>query len=132
VYEEDFTITTRTDPEAAVIIASGEIDLESCTVLSSQLRTTIEETTATLVLLDASNIVFISSSGLAMLVTATQLADQHHKRFRVLTGDQRVIPRALHVAGLEQIVTTHATYPDALSPASRPAGAAHLVGAHHP
>jgi anti-sigma B factor antagonist len=129
VYEDEFTVTTRTDAEAAVVIASGEIDLSTCALLRSQLCRTIEDTTADLVVLDASNIMFISSGGLAVLVTAAHLAEQHHKRFRVLTGDRRVIPRALHIAGLDRVVTTCPTYADVFSAEPQPTAAAHLAGA---
>lgn len=129
MYEDDFTVTTRVDAEAVVVIASGEIDLYTCAVLKSQLWRTIEDTTANLVVLDASKIVFISSGGLAVLVTAAQLAEQCDKRFRVITADQRVIPRALHIAGLDRVVTTCATYADVLSAEPLPTGAAHLAGA---
>lgn len=132
MYDDDFTVTTRTDTEAVVVIASGEIDLYTSTLLRSQLWRTIEETTANLVVLDATNIVFISSGGLAVLVTAAQLAEQHHKRFRVLTGDQRVIPRALHIAGLDRIVRTRATYPEVLSAEPPPTGTVHPAGASRP
>jgi anti-anti-sigma factor len=131
-YEDDFSLTTRTVAEAVVVIASGEIDLYTCTVLRSQLCRTIEETTANLVVLDASSTVFISSGGLAVLVTAAQLAEQCHKRFSVLTGDQRVIPRALQVAGLDRVVTTCPAYPEVLRAQPRPTAAAALAGASRP
>lgn len=132
MYEDELTLTTRTDAEAVVVIASGEIDLYTSTLLRSQLWRTIEETAANLVVLDASNIVFISSGGLAVLVTAAQLAEQCRKRFRVITGDQRVIPRALHIAGLDRLVTTYATYSKVLSADPRPTGETHLAGAGRP
>jgi anti-anti-sigma factor len=127
VYEENFTVITRVDTEAAVVIASGEIDLRTSTLLRSELRKAIERTTAGLVVLDASDVGFVSSGGLAVLVTAAQRAEQCHKRFRVVTGGHQVIPRTLRIAGLDRLVSTCSTYADAIGvrPIAAPPGSDH-------
>ena len=126
VDEEFFTVSTRAGPELVVVTAVGEVDTQTATLLRSVLWNAIERAPARLVVLDASGVVFMSSGGLAVLVTAAELAEQGRKRFLVVTGDQRVIPRALHVAGLDRIVSTSPSYPDGIAadthPASSPPG----------
>ncbi len=98
-----------------MVVASGDIDLHTSTLLSSELWKVIEQTTVSLVVLDVSDVGFVSSAALAMLVSAVQWSERCHKSFTVVTGRQRVIPRALHVAGLERVVSTSATYAGALA-----------------
>jgi anti-anti-sigma factor len=65
----------------------------------------IEQTIVGLLVLDVADVDFVSSGGLAMLVTAARAAERWHKRFAVVTGDQQGIPRALHIAGLDRSVS---------------------------
>jgi anti-anti-sigma factor len=115
VYEDNFTVNSRVGSHAAVVIASGEVDLHTSTLLRSELWKAIEQTTVAVVVLDASNVGFVSSGGLAVLVTAARRAEQRHKRFVVVTGGHRVIPRTLRIAGLDQFVSTYSTYADAMA-----------------
>jgi anti-sigma B factor antagonist len=107
-----------------VVVASGDIDFQTSTLLSSELWKVIEQTTVGLVVLDVSEVDFVSSAGVAMLVSAVQCAERCHKSFTVVTGRQRVIPRALHIAGLERVVSTCPTYAVAMAalPAGSPSG----------
>jgi anti-sigma B factor antagonist len=113
VDDKNFTVVCRVGAETAVVVASGDIDFQTSPLLSSQLWKVIEQTTVGLVVLDVSDVDFVSSAGLAMLVSAVQWAERCHKSFTVVTGRQRVIPRALHVAGLERVVSTSPTYAEA-------------------
>lgn len=124
VDEDIFTVSTREVAEGIVVTAHGDIDLQTATWLRSELWNAIERTSGPMVVLDATNVEFMSSGGLAVLVTAAELAEQWSKRFLVVTGAQRVIPRALHIAGLDRFVTTSPDWPDGIEAQAHPAGCA--------
>ena len=113
--EQNFTVITRVGADTAVVLASGDIDLQTSPLLSSELWKVIEQTTVALLVLDVADVAFVSSAGLAMLVTAAQDAARFHKQFAVVTGEQRVIPRALHIAGLDGLVSTWSTQTDVMT-----------------
>lgn len=112
--EPALAVGTRVDAEATVVVARGEIDLQTSALLRAQLLDAIEQA-AGLVVLDASGVDFVSSAGLALLVTAQQHGELCNRRFCIVIGEQRAIVRALHVAGLERYVRTYRTYAEALA-----------------
>jgi len=118
VDDRNFTITSRVGTETALMVVSGDIDFETSSLLSSELTKVIERSVVSLVVLDVNDVDFVSSAGLAMLVSAVQSAERCHKAFTVVTGRQRVIPRALRVAGLDRVVRTSPTYADAVTGAA--------------
>lgn len=113
--DKNFTVTSRVGADTAVVVASGDIDFHTSTLLSSELYNVIERTAVALVVLDVTDVDFVSSAALAMLVSAVRCAERCHKTFTVVTGRQRVIPRALHVAGLDRVVSTSPTFAGAMS-----------------
>lgn len=123
--QDCLTIVVRADPVsgAVVLVARGEIDLRTVGLFQHELLGAIEETSAEAVVLDAGDVEFVSSAGLAVLLTAAHRAAMRNRRFHVVTGSQRSISRPLEAAGLDHLVATCPTYLDALSPRPTRAGA---------
>ena len=90
----------------------GEIDLNSADILRDRLNQAGRQYEGRVVVLDLTNMTFIDSTGLGVLVGAL-------RRFRASGGDLRLagcragIARVLTIAGLDRIFESAATVQDA-------------------
>jgi anti-sigma B factor antagonist len=84
-------------PGARVVKVIGEIDTLTAPVLRSRLEENLAE--VELVVLDLSEVTFLGSAGLAVLVFARDEADRLRHRFRLVPGS-RIVVRALEATGL--------------------------------
>jgi anti-sigma B factor antagonist len=98
-------------PAARVVNVIGEID----TLTAPVLRTRLEEHLAEieLVVLDLSEVTFLGSAGLAVLVAARDEADRLNHKFRLVPGS-RIFVRALEATGLLTLFDMADTAADAL------------------
>ena len=98
-------------PGARVINVIGEID----TLTAPVLRTRLDETLAEieLVVLDLSEVTFLGSAGLAVLVAARDEADRLGHKFRLVPGS-RIVVRALEATGLLSLFELADTAAEAL------------------
>jgi anti-sigma B factor antagonist len=105
-----FTIVDH-GPAARVVNVIGEID----TLTAPVLRTRLEEHLAEieLVVLDLSEVTFLGSAGLAVLVAARDEADRFNHKFRLVPGS-RIVVRALEATGLLTLFDMADTAADAL------------------
>ncbi|HET9254059.1 MAG TPA: STAS domain-containing protein [Pseudonocardiaceae bacterium] len=99
--------------EAAVIRAEGELDTLTAPKLAAALDTARREAEpGAMVVLDLSGVSFLSSAGLALLVTAS--ADQA-MALRVTGADHGVVGRAIRVTGVDKVLRMYRTVADALT-----------------
>ena len=99
--------------ELALVSASGELDLYS----AGCLRARIEEADtvgADTVLVDLSEISFLDSAGLGVLVQETERLEGRGHSLVLVTNDPRT-RRVVEVTGLNRVLRTYATLQDALS-----------------
>jgi anti-sigma B factor antagonist len=82
---------------ARVMHVVGEIDTLTAPILRSRLDEHLPETP--LLVLDLTDVTFLGSAGLAVLVAAKDQADGFNHRFRVVPGS-RIVTRALEATGL--------------------------------
>jgi len=101
-------------PDARVVHVVGEID----TLTAPVLRTRLDEHVAAvpLLVLDLSDVTFLGSAGLAVLVAAKDEADRRRHTLRIVPGS-RIVMRALEATGLLQIFDIAEGVPQALEPA---------------
>jgi len=97
---------------ARVINVVGEIDTLTAPVLRTRLDEHIGE--VDLLVLDLSEVTFLGSAGLAVLVAAKDEADRHNHRFRLVPGS-RIVVRALEATGLLTLFDLADTAADALT-----------------
>ena len=99
--------------ELALVSASGELDLYS----AGCLRARIEEADtvgADTVLVDLSEISFLDSAGLGVLVQETERLEGRGHSLVLVTNDPRT-RRVVEVTGLNRVLRTYATLQDALA-----------------
>ncbi len=82
---------------ARVMHVVGEIDTLTAPILRSRLDEQLAE--VPLLVLDMSEVTFLGSAGLAVLVAANDEAERHQHRFRLVPGS-RIVVRALEATGL--------------------------------
>jgi anti-sigma B factor antagonist len=101
--------------EATVVHVVGEIDTLTAPVLRAQLDEHLPA--VPLLVLDLSDVTFLGSAGLAVLVAAKDAADARGHRLRLVCGS-RIVTRALEATGLLSLFDVADDVPEALgSPA---------------
>ena len=96
---------------ASVLHVVGEIDTLTAPVLRAQLDEHIP--TVPLLVLDLSDVTFLGSAGLAVLVAAKDAADARGHTLRLVCGS-RIVIRALEATGLLTLFDVADGVPEAL------------------
>lgn len=96
---------------ARVVHVVGEIDTLTAPVLRAQLDEQIAA--VALLVLDLTDVTFLGSAGLAVLVAARDDADRRGHRLRLVCGS-RIVTRALQATGLLTLFDTADGVPEAL------------------
>jgi anti-anti-sigma factor len=100
--------------EGAVVLAvSGELDLASSPVLEEELAR-VSGGDATLLILDLSDLEFMDSTGLSVLVRAQQHSQEIGRRFGVVSGRPQV-QRLLSLTGVVERMTMADTVEELLA-----------------
>jgi anti-sigma B factor antagonist len=100
--------------DARVVHVVGEIDTLTAPVLRNQVDEHLPA--APLLVLDLSQVTFLGSAGLAVLVAAKDDADRRGHHLRLVCGS-RIVTRALEATGLMTLFEVADTVPEALAPA---------------
>ena len=94
-------VLSHPTPEVAVLAVGGEIDA----LTTPQLETGVDQLLADpapLLVLDMTDVSFLASSGLAVLIRAAQLAGERGRRLRLVVAT-RAVRRPLQVTGSDQL-----------------------------
>jgi anti-sigma B factor antagonist len=97
--------------DATVVHVVGEIDTLTAPVLRAQLDEHLP--VVPLLVLDLSDVTFLGSAGLAVLVAAKDDADRRGHRLRLVCGS-RIVTRALEATGLLSLFDVADGVPQAL------------------
>jgi anti-anti-sigma factor len=100
-------------PGVQLIRIAGDLDIDTCVAASELIRAEIVPP-ADVVLLDLSAVTFCSSSGLRVLIQASQHAAQSGVELRI-AGAGRPVLRPLQVTGLDRHLQVFSTTADALA-----------------
>lgn len=103
------SITEQHVNRAARLSVSGEIDVANGTQLRRKLAVSISDSTNDQVIVDMRQVTFMSSTGIAALVDAHWQADQYGKPLHVIVGDNRTVTHPLRLAGVDAVLSLHAT-----------------------
>jgi anti-sigma B factor antagonist len=104
----------RRDDAVVVLRVAGELDTLTGPAVNTQLAAVEDDlaVAATLVL-DLSDLTFMSSAGLALLVTHHERCAEQGSRLRVVTGNNRSVLRPVRITGLDTVLDLAATVADA-------------------
>jgi len=99
---------------AVVVRVTGELDTLTAPAVDARLTDVQADLvgSATLVV-DLSDLTFMSSAGLALLDTHHERCAEQGSRLRVVTGDNRSVLRPVRITGLDTVLDLVATVADA-------------------
>lgn len=107
----------RHDADGTVVVrVTGELDTLTVATLEDRLAGQDDPATPATLVLDLSDLTFMSSGGLALLVTHHQRCAEQGGRLHVVTGNNRSVLRPVRVTGLDTMLHLFATVADATQP----------------
>lgn len=102
--------------DGVIVRAVGEIDLLTVPQLTEELAAAEKELPSTgPLVLDLTEVTFLASVGLSVLVGCHERCKQSGVELRIVTGN-RTITRTIHITGLTDTLPIFATLADALVP----------------
>lgn len=104
----------RANDAAVILRVIGELDTLTAPAVDAQLTAAQAELAApTAVVLDLSDLTFMSSAGLALLVMHHEQCAEQGNRLLVVTGNNRSVLRPVRITGLDTMLELVATVSDA-------------------
>jgi anti-sigma B factor antagonist len=98
------TIRTQQDNDADVLALDGELDVASCGEVEAQLRCMEGQCSdPAAIVIDLRGVTFIDSSGLRLLIEATNRAQTASHCLRLLRPNRRVF-RVCEIAGIDTLL----------------------------
>jgi anti-anti-sigma factor len=101
-YSIGFSVDYQEAPDAVRLVLSGELDAARADRLSRALRQA-EGAEAPLIVLDATGLTFIDSSGLALVLQASRRANAAARRL-VVANPRLPVRRIFELAAMEQLL----------------------------
>lgn len=99
--QSPFRVEVRSDERATVLAITGELDLASSPSLETELKRVFDADNTELLILDLSELEFMDSTGLSVLVRAHQRAQEAGARFGLIQGRPQV-QRLLSLTGVSE------------------------------
>jgi anti-sigma B factor antagonist len=96
-----------------VIAAIGEVDVDTAPALGAALNACIDEADGPCIL-DLTAVTFLNSAGLTMLLAATDRAEAHRERLRIVVDSNRPVIRPIQVTGLDNELALYHTVDEAV------------------
>lgn len=101
----EINLTTREESGRAVVEVSGEVDVHTAPALDEALSGLIEDGNYQLVV-DLSNVDFLDSTGLGVLVKALKRVREHSGSLAVVATTER-ITKVFRITGLDSAISLH-------------------------
>jgi anti-anti-sigma factor len=118
----DLDLSTRPVGDRAVVTVGGEVDLETASQLGDHALDALREVSPHVVL-DLSDVTFMDSTGLKVLLTVARRAELAGGSFAV-AGASRTVRKILSLTGLDQTFTLYESVDDAAGAAAPATGSA--------
>jgi anti-sigma B factor antagonist len=109
----EFTVATRVADDRTIVSAVGELDAHSAPVLQSELDRLTSVAGASVVV-DLSEVPFIDSTGLGVLVATLKHVREVKGRLDVVVTRPRVL-KVFTLTGLDGVIPLHQTLDEALA-----------------
>ncbi len=93
-------------PSEHTLHPSGELDMLLAEDLRAQWLPAVEQHRPERLVIDLSDVTFMDSSGLGLIVAVHNL-QKRHGGVVVVTGPQRVVRRVLAISGIDRVVDVH-------------------------
>ncbi|MGH9016767.1 MAG: STAS domain-containing protein [Acidimicrobiales bacterium] len=101
--EVEFVVTESGQPDVPVLSVGGEVDVASAPELHAHLHRIIEQNTSDIIV-DTTEVTFIDSTGLGVLVDAEKTMRDTGRQMRLVVNQPQII-RVLELTGLDEVFT---------------------------
>jgi anti-anti-sigma factor len=108
-------VTSRRLAAAVVVAVAGEVDLASADDVAVVVRAAFEFHAGTVVI-DLTDVRFLASAGLSVLIEAERTARESNQLLHVVVGEHLSVARSLATSGLADHLTLFHRLDDALRP----------------
>jgi anti-sigma B factor antagonist len=105
-------VTDNLEDESTVVSAAGEIDLATSPALRSRLQDAIGR--YRVVIVDLSDVTFIDSTGLGVLIGGLRRVNERGGEMRIVVADPRVL-KIFEITGLTELFSIHRSLAEASS-----------------
>ncbi|CQD22468.1 anti-anti-sigma factor [Mycobacterium europaeum] len=109
---EEFWVNRRDAGEAVILEVSGVVDIITAPSLATHIDVALSGTPAVLVI-DLTEVDFLSSAGITVLVEVHRLTQDSPTSLRV-AADGSATSRPLHIVGLDEVIDLYPTVNQAL------------------
>ncbi|SMD25001.1 STAS domain-containing protein [Kibdelosporangium aridum] len=107
-------ITQRVVDGATLVVATGEVDMDTAPVLSAAVTSALGQAADRLRILDLTAVTFLSSPGLTALVNATLQANARQEPLRIVVDSNRPVIRPIEITGLDSVLALFHSVDEAL------------------
>ena len=97
--DAQFTVDSQTIEGVCTLVVRGEVDLASADTLAAALEAA-QQSDAERILLDFSDVAFLDSSGIRVMLAAMKYSREHGGRLRMSGGYTSQVQRVLEVTGV--------------------------------
>jgi anti-anti-sigma factor len=108
------TVSVTSSHAVVVVAVSGEFDMATCDVVSQALHAHLDATPLGMVI-DLSEVEFLGSAGLAVLIEVDKRAPERHTRLGIVTSGSPAVTRVMQISGLASILPIYPTIDDAVT-----------------
>jgi anti-sigma B factor antagonist len=116
------SVTSRRQGDAVIVAAAGEIDLATAPRLGAAVRDSLAVPGPGPVVVDLTDVTFLASAGLGVLVDAHASAAVRREPLRVVVDHNRPELRPIQLVGLDEVLAQYNAVTDALRDQPRQPG----------
>lgn len=93
------SVSTQWQDSTALVVPVGEIDMVSGPTVAQEIDAAVDASDVTLIVVDLSQVSFLDSSGIGVLLKGRRQADEHGKTYQV-TGAAGFVLQILEMTGV--------------------------------
>jgi anti-sigma B factor antagonist len=112
--EGELGISRRTVGSATVIAATGDIDLRTAPSLRDAVTTTVDQVASGPYVLDLTNVTFLGSTGLTVLLAAHSYVADRGDVLRIVVDSNRPVIRPIEITDLDTTLNLYHTVDEAI------------------
>ena len=111
--EPQLTLTVRPNGQGAILCVGGEVDLATAPQLHAKLLELVEVKETGGVVVDLTQVVFMDSTGLSVLLAGHRRAQAHGHTMRLVCPEGQVL-RVMRLTGMEKVLSVYGSLAEAV------------------
>jgi anti-sigma B factor antagonist len=116
----ELQVTHRVVDGVPVVVATGEIDVDTASLLADAVKTSVDQAAGKPCILDLTDVDFLNSAGLTALLEVARHAEARREPLRIVVDANRPVIRPIEVTGLDDVLALYHSVEEALNARQRP------------